>query len=307
MTAPAIMLALVSAFAYAAAAALQEHAVSRASGDGTPPARLILHLVRRPQWLAGVASTLLGATLHVFALKLGPLAIVQPIGVTGLLFALPLGALLHARRPLARELLSAAGIATGLAVLLASVRASAGHPTLTEPATAGLVSVTAVGVGALVLLARFANGTVRAALLSVGAGIAFGVTSALVRVVAHATGVVGAERAVPGWTTLALLASAVAGLVLAQAAYQSGRLAAVLPVLTVVDPIVAIAVGAVLLGEPVHATAVGLGWAIVAAVVITASTAYLAAAQPAAVSGGRPAGEGGARRTAPARARGGDR
>lgn len=122
------MLAFASALAYAGAAALQESAVSDTGGDGVASPRLIMALLRRPRWLGGVASTLLGAILHVVALKLGPLAIVQPVGVAGLLFALPLGALLHARRPAARELVAAAGIAVGLAVLLASVRAASGKP-----------------------------------------------------------------------------------------------------------------------------------------------------------------------------------
>jgi len=274
----AILLAFASALAYAGAAALQESAVSDTGGDGVASPRLIMALLRRPRWLGGVASTLLGAILHVVALKLGPLAIVQPVGVAGLLFALPLGALLHARRPAARELVAAAGIAVGLAVLLASVRAASGNLTLTESATAGLGGITALVVGALLLLARFTYGTLRAVLLAVAAGGAFGVTSALVRVVAHATGLVGAERAVPGWTTLALLASAVAGLLLSQAAYQAGNLAAVLPTLTVVDPLVAIVVGAVLLGEPVRVTSGGFGLTAAAGVAIAISTAYLARA-----------------------------
>ena len=39
-----------------------------------------------------VTSTLAGASLHVVALKFGPLTLVQPLGVSALVMALPLGA-----------------------------------------------------------------------------------------------------------------------------------------------------------------------------------------------------------------------
>jgi len=52
----------------------------------------------------------------------------------------------------------------------------------------------------------------------------------------------------------------------------------VLPTLTVVDPLVAIVVGAVLLGEPVRVTSGGFGLTAAAGVAIAISTAYLARA-----------------------------
>ena len=53
-------------------------------------------------------STLAGASLHVVALKFGPLTLVQPLGVSALVMALPLGAWFNDRRVLRAEWIAAA-------------------------------------------------------------------------------------------------------------------------------------------------------------------------------------------------------
>ena len=70
----------------------------RAPAAGSRPATTctalisIFDLLRRPRWWMAVTSTLAGATLHVVALKFGPLTLVQPLGVSALVMALPIGA-----------------------------------------------------------------------------------------------------------------------------------------------------------------------------------------------------------------------
>lgn len=272
----ALVLALAAALFYAAAAALQQHAAARTSPTGVG---LLRALASQRRWLAGIAATAVGAVLHIAALRLGPLALVQPIGVTGLVFALPLGAALH-HRPVGRsEILAAVAVTAGLAGLLASVQVSAAQPALSEQHTAALAAATTAAVGACAVVATRLHATPRAMLLALGAGMAFGVTSALVRVVANKMGPTGILTAVVGWSTPLLVAAAVAGLLLSQSAYQAGSLASVMPVLTVVDPLVAITIGEWLLGEPVRFSPIGeLGAALAAAAVIT-GTVILARSQ----------------------------
>jgi hypothetical protein len=52
----------------------------------------LLRLLRMPRWWLAVLATLAAAGLHVAALGLGPLSLIQPLGVLTLVFALPLGA-----------------------------------------------------------------------------------------------------------------------------------------------------------------------------------------------------------------------
>lgn len=274
MTAGALVAAVAAALFYALAAALQQHAAAQTA---TPAGlRLVGRLLTRPRWLAGLAATVADAALHVVALRLGPLALVQPIGVTGLVFALPLGAALHGRPVTRRELVAAVAVACGLIGLLVSVQVSAGAPTISERATAVLAVATAGTALASALAAHRLPGRPRTVVLAIGAGVAFGVTSALVRVVAHDATAMGALPAVANWNSAALVAAAVTGLLLSQSAYQAGSLAAALPTLTVVDPLVAITVGELLLGEPVRFSTAGQVGAALAGAVIIAGTVTLA-------------------------------
>jgi drug/metabolite transporter (DMT)-like permease len=274
MTAVAVALALTSALCYALAAALQQHAAEQVdSGGGV---RLLAHLSTRPRWLAGVTAMVLGAGLHVLALSLGPLALVQPIGVTGLAFALPLGAVLHGRRVGKRQVLAAVAVGAGLLVVLASLQVSVQAPILTAAHSAVLAAITVVVVMCCALLGRQLRTQFRAVVFAAGAGVAFGVTSALVHLVAVEVGEIGVARAIFDWPTLLLLAAAPAGLALSQSAYQVGSLAAVQPTLNVVDPLTAIAVGALLLGEPLYLSAAGAAAAAAGTAVVLAGTVVLA-------------------------------
>lgn len=240
--------ALVAAFCYALAAALQQHAAEHA---GTPGGlRLLAHLVTRPRWLAGVAAIVAGGCLHVLALRLGPLVLVQPIGVSGLVFALPLAAALHGHRVVRRELLGAIAVAAGLVAVLVSVQLPTRPPTMTGRGLAVLVGITAAVVLAAAFGGRRLPTGVRAPVYAAGAGALFGVASALVRLVAVRVGDMTQLHALLGPTVI-LGAAATAGLLLAQSAYHVGSLASVLPAVIVADPLGAILVGQFLLGEPV--------------------------------------------------------
>ena len=240
--------ALVTAFCYALAAALQQHAAEHA---GTPGGlRLLAHLVTRPRWLAGVAAIVAGGCLHVLALRLGPLVLVQPIGVSGLVFALPLAAALHGHRVVRRELLGAIAVAAGLVAVLVSVQLPTRPPTMTGRGLAVLVGITARGRAC----GRFrwsppAHRGARSGLRG-RRGALFGVASAPVRLVAVRVGDMTQLHALLGPTVI-LGAAATAGLLLAQSAYHVGSLASVLPAVIVADPLAAILVGQFLLGEPV--------------------------------------------------------
>ena len=83
----ALVLAMVSTGCYAMSAVLQEREARRQDAHG---AALLLGLMRRPWWWLAVAATVAGAVLHVAALVLGPLSVVQPCGVLTLVLALPL-------------------------------------------------------------------------------------------------------------------------------------------------------------------------------------------------------------------------
>lgn len=256
-----VLLSFVSAVAYAGGAIVQERVAVSSPGEQYAP-------LRRPAWWAALALNGLGGLLHVVALAYGPLSLVQPLGALTIVFALPMAALFVGRRAGATAWRGAIMATVGLAGLLSLVGASGGH-TLAGAQRYGLAVVTAGAVAALMVAGRAAHRhpAVRSVLLATASGIAFGMSSVFTKTVAidWSEGVSAAD--VPSLAVIAVLA--VAGVLLSQASYRGGGLAAPLATLTVVNPVVAAAVGITMFGETFRygptGTVLALGCGVVAA------------------------------------------
>ncbi|MGW3742252.1 DMT family transporter [Streptomyces sp. NPDC005146] len=242
-----VLLSLISAVAYAAGAIVQERVAT--AGDGRSFAPL-----RNRVWWVAVALNGVGAVLHVVALAYGPLSLVQPLGALTIVFALPMAALFARRRARATAWRGALMATVGLAGLLALTGNKESH-TLGGPEQLMLATVTFGGVALLVLVAKgMRPPVVRSVVLAGAAGVAFGIASVFTKTVAMqwASGSVGAG--LPSLVVIAALASA--GLLLSQSAYRGAGLTAPLATVTVVNPVIASAVGITLFGEQFqHGTA----------------------------------------------------
>jgi hypothetical protein len=251
-TLAAVVAALAASLCYAVGAALQQRQARSAAAARLVDPRLLWEVLRRRMWLAGFGLMLVGEVLHVVALAWAPLAVVQPIGVATVLFALPVGAVLARTRPRLRELAAATGTVAGLAALLSGMHVSTAPPVLHDRDLALLVPVVGGGLVVLVLLAARSSAALRTLLLGCSAGAMFGTTAALVRLLTHRVAADGASGLV-GWVTPVVIATAVVGLLLEQAAYKSGHLGVAVGGYTVTDPLVAVAVGAWVLHQPARA------------------------------------------------------
>ncbi|UQA37606.1 DMT family transporter [Streptomyces sp. HNA39] len=235
-----VLLSLVSAVAYAAGAIIQERVAAR--GDNSPHA-----LVRNGVWWVAVVLNGVGAILHVVALAYGPLSLVQPLGALTIVFALPMAALFVGRRAGARAWRGALLATAGLVGLLALTGSTEPH-TLRGPEQLALATVTFGAVGSLILLARaLSRPVLRSAVLATAAGGAFGMASVFTKTVAVEWTSGAVRSGLP--TLLVIAALAAAGLLLSQAAYRGAGLAAPLATVTVVNPVVAAAIGLTLFGE----------------------------------------------------------
>ncbi|MCH6158973.1 DMT family transporter [Streptomyces marispadix] len=258
----AVLLSLVSAVCYATAAIVQERLAAT-----TPPSRY--GLLRSPRWWGAVALNSLGAVLHVGALGLGPLTVVQPLGVLTLVLAAPLAALLVKRPVSAAAWHGIVLVSGGLAVLLVltgstPARGLAGTEQLT-------LAVAVAGVLATLLLTATTVGRrarmLRSVALAATAGVAYGTASVFIKTVADnwTPSLPGLLTALPLLALIGLLAAG--GLAASQSSYRGGGLAAPLATMTVVNPAFAAAVGIVLLGEGFRFGALGAAGAAVAALV----------------------------------------
>ncbi|MFI9266087.1 DMT family transporter [Streptomyces werraensis] len=257
-----VLLSFVSAVAYAGGAIVQEQVALSSSG-----ARQYAPL-RRPAWWAAVALNGLGALLHVVALAYGPLSLVQPLGALTIVFALPMAALFVGRKAGATAWRGALMATVGLAGLLALVGAS-GSQSLDGPQRVAAAVGTAAAVVTLMVAARAVHRhpAVRSILLATAAGVAFGMSSVFTKTVAvDWTGGVSAGD-LPSLAVIGVLATA--GMLLSQASYRGAGLTAPLATLTVVNPVVAAAVGITMFGETFRhgttGTALALSCGVVAA------------------------------------------
>ncbi|NEE15352.1 hypothetical protein G3M58_53940 [Streptomyces sp. SID7499] len=277
-----VLLSLVSAFAYAGGAIVQERVAESSPGEQYAP-------LRRPGWWAAVALNGLGGLLHVVALAYGPLSLVQPLGALTIVVALPMAALFVGRKAGATAWRGAIMATVGLAGLLSLVAASDAQ-SLNAAERVAVAVVTAGVVVALMIAARAAHRhpAVRSMLLATASGIAFGMSSVFTKTVAvDWTGGVSAAD-VPSLAVIGVLATA--GMLLSQASYRGAGLAAPLATLTVVNPVVAAAVGITMFGESFRygttGTALALSCGVVAAGgLILLTTERLTHGQPASAEG----------------------
>lgn len=221
--------ALGGAGAAALSTVLQHRSAGQAPAGRGLRLGLLARLARRPMWLAGLLAAGIGLVLNAFALSRGGLAVVQPLLLTGLLFALPLSLALERRRPQLAEWAWAALLVAGLAGFLVIARPSAGYvPSDTD-----------------------ALGTVIAA-----GGVAYGMTAALIKqVVTFAGGL----AAVPlRWPTYALIVVGAAAIALSQTAYQAGPIASSLPHLTMAELLTGISLGVIVFHENLTHTPLAL-------------------------------------------------
>lgn len=249
-----IPIALIGAVFLSLGAQLQHRGVARVEqshGDGTKAGlsvRQLLHLAARPSWLFGTVLLGLAILFQLTSLGFAPLIVVQPLGVV----ALVITAIVNARvsrirleRPAIRAIVMCVG---GVGVFVAIAAVYAIEQEISERQlliVLGILGVTLAAFGVAFALARRSVG---AMFYILGAGVLFGFVATLAKVVIN--------RILNGnfeWLTVlaivALLASAALGSYFVQTAYSVGSPDLVIAGLTVVDPLVAVLIGVIVLGE----------------------------------------------------------
>jgi drug/metabolite transporter (DMT)-like permease len=252
MGAAAILLSLLAGACFAFSWALQHRAASAQPDHAVGDPRLLLRLLRRRGWLFGRLLAVAGVVAQAMALRHGALSAVQPLMLTGLVFAVPLSAWLDGRSTPRRQL---GAVVVGIAGLAAFLGAAAPDAGSSRPSTADWVVVFA-GFGGLVLLllagARRLAGPARATLLGLATGTLFGLAAALLKADAVRLDD-GLTPLLTQWTVYAWIAVSVTALVLNQSAFQGTTLAAPLTSLALSEPLVALAIGVGAFGERLNA------------------------------------------------------
>jgi drug/metabolite transporter (DMT)-like permease len=254
-----VCLGLLAAAAFGAASVLEERSTRQVPQRAALSPRLLADLVRRPLFVASIGVNVAGAGLQVLALQSGSLALVQPLLVLSLLFAVVTASVAVQRRPPDAVLL--AGVvccAVGIAGFLAVARPHGGTGTAGSGAALPLAAGLAAVLTGCLAAARWGSRAVRPLWLAAGCGAAFGVNALLLKIV---PGTLSAGFADPlrQWPLYLMVIVTPVAFLLNQNAFQAGTLIApALALIITADPLVSMAVGVACLHEKIAAAPVDL-------------------------------------------------
>ena len=227
---------------YALASVLQQRGAEEQPLDQSLKLGLLVRLLKDKGWMLGLACDFGGYVLQFIALGNGPLVIVQPLLVCGLLFALPIGAAWAGRRLHPVDWAGAVLVCVGLALFLTVASPTAGRDNARASVWVALLVVDAAVSGILVAASFGRHTRTRAVLLSGAAGIIYGAAAALTKTSSHLLSR-GVVHVVLHWQPYVLIVVGVTGMVIGQSAFQAGTLDVSLPTMTVGDPVVSILIG----------------------------------------------------------------
>jgi drug/metabolite transporter (DMT)-like permease len=275
--------AAVAAMLYALSTVLQKRQAERVEAGGLG---ILLALARRPAWLLAIAIQVLGLGFHSLGLTRAPVALVQPIVASGILFVVLFAFLFLGERPRLREMAGTVLLLVGMALLVhelhgsAAIQRVAGQDlALALGSCAALIVVLWSGVRVLPL-----GSGIAAVALSSAAGLGQGMSDSMNRLV-------GAWLAPDGgWVPSAPIALAALGLFVAfglqglataQNALRVHRANTVVPCIVAMQLLVPIAMAQAVYGQDVavgSSLALGIAAAATAAGLVSLCTSPRAAA-----------------------------
>jgi hypothetical protein len=270
----AVLLAVLGAFFLAIGAQRQGSAVKADTGGLALSSHGLLRLIRNPRWVLGLLLLTAGMAMNAVALVTAPLTVVQPIGAIALVITTIVNAKDQGLSINRATVVAISACVTGSAlfvVLAVTATQENHHVSSSDELTVVLLLALAVGLfGTLAVLFKH---RMSAFIYILGAGVLFGFVAVLTRIIGkHLLDPNGLGLLNVQWySVVAIAAAGGLGSWFVQSAYSGGPPDLVIAGLTVIDPIVGIAIGITILGElrpDVHAvTAVAMGTAATLAIV----------------------------------------
>jgi drug/metabolite transporter (DMT)-like permease len=237
-----ILLAAGASACFNFATVVQAGEARKVKSQETASLALLGLLIKRKRWLAGVAVQGLAIPLQLAALTIAPLAVVQPADATGLVILLIAGQRMLGEKVGWRE------VASVVAIFLGVVGVALSGPEH-SPENSGALSLLFVlaPLALLALAPYFLRRRLPSTVIVLCAGTAFALTAFLMKIVADSL-VAGAWIALLVWGAVAGL-FAILGLNSEQVALQIRAVAAVAPIVFVIELTLPIALGSIVGGE----------------------------------------------------------
>jgi drug/metabolite transporter (DMT)-like permease len=249
-----VLLALAAAVTSALGIVIRQRATLEIPQEEGVSTTMFKKLVRNRLWWAGTALASSGYGFQALALTWGSLILVQPLLVSALLFALPMSARMAHRRVTTHDWVWALVLTFGLATFVTLARVQPGNyrplPAVWILATVLCVAV----VAACVIGGARTEGRRRALLIATAVGVLFGVVSVLTKVTVQRLNTEGplGTLIVPAPYLVVILG--VGATLLQQSAFHAGALQTSVPTMLVLEPLVAVSLGVIVLGEALSVT-----------------------------------------------------
>ncbi len=247
-------LTLLAALLIGTGFVLQQNAAQSQSDAQFLSLRLIVELFHKPRWLLGIGCMVAGQILAAWSIGNLPLAFVEPLLATNLVFALVLAVPIAKASLRFWEITGAVVLCTGVALLSVSRSAKPIGLSLGSfshwPAAGAIAFVAFVAVQA----GRRRPGRARAMLTGAAAGLVFGIQDALTRQTLQALHTVGFSGTLSTWAPYALIGAGATGIWLMQSAFSAGPLNESLPAISAGEPVVGMLLGIVVFGDRIQDT-----------------------------------------------------
>ena len=279
MDAVAAVLALLAAFSFALAATLWQKASLGLTGISFGDPKSFLRLLTQWVWLLGLGAQIVGVLLQGAALDRGRVSVIQPLLVTSVIWALPLGYFMTGQKITRRVVLGAAIIVVGLAVFASFADPAAGVND--APGSDWIASILVIGAicAALLLFSNRGSLTMKAATLGTLAGVLYGLSATLMKPVVENLHADGLGTVLGGWEFWVFAGAGLVGFLVQQLSLSTGRLVPSVATVSVANPVISVMLGALILQErfdktpPWHAVlgVGGLALALFGAIVIASA------------------------------------
>lgn len=268
----AALLALGAALFIAISDVIQQRTAHAVTDEPVGHVELFTRLLADRRWWAGSLAAAIGFGLQAAALGLGSVLLVEALLVTSLLFALPLSTWLAGRRMPRSIWLWAALLVAADATVIVVGNPTAGSARASLHTWAWVVAIVGPTLLLCLLGARARPGRIAAVLLGIVSATSWGMFAVLTKGVVDLLGR-GPAAVLTSPELYGLVVVMLAGTVFQQSSFRAGSLTASLPTMTVLEPVVAAALGVVVLGEVLRPERVG--WAVLVAAVAAMILAVL--------------------------------
>jgi hypothetical protein len=263
-----IVASIIGALFFAIAAVIQQYQASLQAPNLNLHISLIARLIKQPIWLIGIASSFMGFIFQAVALFKGSLALVQPLLVLGVVFALPISAgFIHKRMMTLKEWIAAISVSFGLIAFLITAQAKGGARTADLKMWLYIISTTAVISAIIILVSRKMSISNRSTMQATAGGLINGLAAAFTKEVTHNLYLnyknshnilLALFNELHSWEFIALLVDYAIVLFLVQSAFQGNQIGWSLPALTVSNPVISLVIGVIGFKESIRTDSISI-------------------------------------------------